>query len=426
MAKWTKHPSGVIFSEVQGEPGKQFQHVIEKGLTSGYNLGRIHEDLDEPVHQGWFKSLAQAKAAAEAGQSGPVPARGHQFATPTSMDEGLDQLAQADRDTLNRQASGQCHYESSPANGGYGPYTSGNPTRCTLPSGHKGDHRPGGRIERKRSTEELMEELKRRGLASRSAGLYEDKYGDAPRGEYAGQELPQSTVNELESLDDMLAAAHGKVMTHAPCKKCGHDVDWVYNAKAGDNQCAECGSGAMDAMDMSVDAPFLYEGHKKQTPTGGILRQSEQWPDRYAANRLAADHPDCESEGFHHFYTNGVCEDCGKEQPNWDGATDAKSPNEHFFQKHHGAFPRNPEREQRGNGLDMENYEFLHNKTPELGTTVPDSIGGDLPGTVNIRSRDEAGPTDAFVMPAEESGLGYDAIVRHAPDGKGFDVLKPL
>ncbi|MCB1744062.1 MAG: hypothetical protein KDK91_27055, partial [Gammaproteobacteria bacterium] len=97
-----------------------------------------------------------------------------------------------------------------------------------------------------------------------------------------------------------------------------------------------------------------------------------------------------------------------------------------FFQKHHGAFPRNPEREQRGNGLDMENYEFFHNKTPELGTTVPDSIGGDLPGTVNIRSRDEAGPTDAFVMPAEESGLGYDAIVRHAPDGKGFDVLKPL
>ena len=72
----------------------------------------------------------------------------------------------------------------------------------------------------------------------------------------------------------------------------------------------------------------------------------------------------------------------------------------------------------------MENYEFFHNKTPELGTTVPDSIGGDLPGTVNIRLRDEAGPTDAFVMPAEESGLGYDAIVRHAPDGKG-DVLKP-
>lgn len=167
-------------------------------------------------------------------------------------------------------------------------------------------------------------------------------------------------------------------------------------------------------------------GHFGSTPIGGILRQSEQWPDRYAANRLAADHPDCESEGFHHFYTNGVCEDCGKEQPNWDGATDAKSPNEYFFQKHHGAFPRNPEREQRGNGLDMENYEFFHNKTPELGTTVPDSIGGDLPGTVNIRSRDEAGPTDAFVMPAEESGLGYDAIVRHAPDGKGFDVLKPL
>lgn len=164
----------------------------------------------------------------------------------------------------------------------------------------------------------------------------------------------------------------------------------------------------------------------RQTPIGGILTQADQWPDRVAANRHAADHADCESEGFHHFYTNGECEDCGKEQPNWDGATDAKSPNEYFFQKHHGAFPRNPEREQRGNGLDMENYEFFHNKTPELGTTVPDSIGGDLPGTVNIRSRDETGPTDAFVMPAEESGLGYDAIVRHAPDGKGFDVLKPL
>ena len=355
MAKWTKHPSGVIFSEVQGEPGKQFQHVIEKGLTSGYNLGRIHEDLDEPVHQGWFKSLAQAKAAAEAGQSGPVPAKGHQFAKPTSMDEALDQIAQADRDKL--------------------------------------------------------------------AGLYEDKYGDAPRGEYAGQELPQSTVDELTRLDDILNDAHGKVMTTKGCKKCGHPTDWVYNAPKGDNQCAECGSLARDAMDIEPPPPLFAS---KQTPVGGILRQSEQWPDRYAANRLAADHPDCESEGFHHFYTNGVCEDCGKEQPNWDGATDAKSPNEHFFQKHHGAFPRNPEREQRGNGLDMENYEFLHNKTPELGTTVPDSIGGDLPGTVNIRSRDEAGPTDAFVMPAEESGLGYDAIVRHAPDGKGFDVLKPL
>lgn len=74
MAKWIKHPTGVLYSEPQGEPGKQFQHVIEKGLTSGYNLGRIHEDLDEPVHQGWFKSLAQAKAAAESGAQGPSPA----------------------------------------------------------------------------------------------------------------------------------------------------------------------------------------------------------------------------------------------------------------------------------------------------------------------------------------------------------------
>lgn len=79
-------------------------------------------------------------------------------------------------------------------------------------------------------------------------------------------------------------------------------------------------------------------GHFGSTPIGGILTQAEQWPDRVAANRHAADHADCESEGFHHYYRGGECEDCGKPQPNWDGATDAKSPNEYFFQKHHGSY----------------------------------------------------------------------------------------
>ena len=79
-------------------------------------------------------------------------------------------------------------------------------------------------------------------------------------------------------------------------------------------------------------------GHFGSTPIGGILTQADQWPDRVAANRHAADHADCESEGFHHYYRGGECEDCGKPQPNWDGATDAKSPNEYFFQKHHGSY----------------------------------------------------------------------------------------
>ena len=167
-------------------------------------------------------------------------------------------------------------------------------------------------------------------------------------------------------------------------------------------------------------------GHFGSTPIGGILRQGEQWPDRVAANDVC---PECGgSKGY------CICPHGAKPGHGAQDIINRDIVNDHFQRVHDDAkwdertanFPRDPEHEKWGNGLDPDNYEFLHNKTPELGTTVPDSIGGDLPGTVNIRSRDETGPTDAFVMPAEESGLGYDAIVRHAPDGKGFDVLKPL
>jgi len=92
-----------------------------------------------------------------------------------------------------------------------------------------------------------------------------------------------------------------------------------------------------------------------------------------------------------------------------------------------------PQRMAGENALDE--GEHFRNRDPEFGErygphentrTVPDLVGGDPSGAVSIRPRAEAGPYDAFVMPDEESGLGYDALVRRSPDGRGYDVLKEL
>ena len=65
--------------------------------------------------------------------------------------------------------------------------------------------------------------------------------------------LPQSTVDYLESVEQMLEAAHGKVQTNAGCLRCGHPTDWVYDVFTGDNMCSECGSTALTAMDMNTE-----------------------------------------------------------------------------------------------------------------------------------------------------------------------------
>lgn len=84
-------------------------------------------------------------------------------------------------------------------------------------------------------------------------------------------------------------------------------------------------------------------------------------------------------------------------------------------------------------GIALDPGEFLYMRDPAQvspqseGHTVYDhAVGGDPHGAVSVRPRDQAGPHDAFVMPGSESGLGYDAVVRHSPDGKGYDVIEPL
>ncbi len=166
---------------------------------------------------------------------------------------------------------------------------------------------------------------------------------------------------------------------------------------------------------VEVDRHLPDQKEGKRTPAGGILTQADQWPDRVAANRTAAE-PDCESEGFDHYYRGGVCEDCGKEEPDWDGATDA-----HPIKKHHGAKERDP-----GNGLDMVNYEFFHNHDPQLGTTVPEHKYGEPEGAVGIRPPEEAQPGDAVVLHPDVTGLEYPAVCRWNDEHGSWDVLKPL
>lgn len=66
----------------------------------------------------------------------------------------------------------------------------------------------------------------------------------------------------------------------------------------------------------------------------------------------------------------------------------------------------------------LESGEFLQNRDPNVGTTVPEFHGGDPKGSVN----------DARIMHPEETGLEYPVLARpnsaHGP--KAFDVIKPL
>ena len=167
-------------------------------------------------------------------------------------------------------------------------------------------------------------------------------------------------------------------------------------------------------------------GHYGSTPTGGILTQREQWPDRVAANDVC---PECGgSKGY------CICPHGAKPGHGAQDIINRDIVNDHFQRVHDDAkwddrtegFPRNPEREQRGNGLDMENYEFFHNHDPQLGTTVPEHKYGEPPGAVGIRPPEEAQPGDAVVLHPETTGLEYPVIARWNDDHSSWDVLKPL
>lgn len=66
----------------------------------------------------------------------------------------------------------------------------------------------------------------------------------------------------------------------------------------------------------------------------------------------------------------------------------------------------------------LEPGEYMYNRDPEMGTTVPQMHGGDPAAAV----------TDARLMHPEETGLEYDVLARPAAGHgeKAFDVVKPL
>ncbi len=69
-------------------------------------------------------------------------------------------------------------------------------------------------------------------------------------------------------------------------------------------------------------------------------------------------------------------------------------------------------------GGNLEPGEYMWNRDPAMGTTVPEMAGGDPANAV----------TDARVMHPEETGLEYDVLARPAKGhgDKAFDVIKPL
>lgn len=74
-----------------------------------------------------------------------------------------------------------------------------------------------------------------------------DKYGPGVQmGDYAGQDLPQSTVDHLEGLDQQLQDADGQVTGTQACDQCGKDTGWRFNAQSGAMNCEGCGQDWMD------------------------------------------------------------------------------------------------------------------------------------------------------------------------------------
>jgi hypothetical protein len=108
--------------------------------------------------------------------------------------------------------------------------------------------------------------------------------------------------------------------------------------------------------------------HGREDRVGGILRQADQWPDAVAFNRQARG----DAEPYKEFGHSGT-----------------------------------------GN---LEPGQYVHNRDPEMGTTVPHMVGGDPAEAV----------TDARVMHPHETGLEYPVLARPSGHGNGFDVIKPL
>ena len=245
---------------------------------------------------------------------------------------------------------------------------------------------------------------------------------------------------------------HKAVPDYSECPSCGYDK--VQNNNQG--ICPECDHYEDDWIDDRAPIDHwddqMWEHDPEEWHLWHRQRQGKVMPPfvrtRMAAldwnneggGRYSTTHPDgrelviLQKPGFHGKGIVGyelwhVGEDAGPDQQNLLSThkrlSEAKAQaeqgaNTHLAWGDSTARPRGT----RNNALN--DGEYFHNLDPALGTTVPEFVDGQPEGAVPIRPMNEAEGSDAFVLKNEQTGLGYDAIVRLSPDGKGFDVLKAL
>ena len=204
-------------------------------------------------------------------------------------------------------------------------------------------------------------------------------------------------------------------------------------------------------------------GGNEEHRIGALLRQSEQFafrmagsgdrpegwkcPDCGSDHKMVPDYSECPSCGYDEVQSNnlGTCPECDHYEDDW---IDDRAPIDHWDDQmwEHDPAEWHVWNKQRSGAVEhsrlawgdstprpkgthnnaLSDGEYFHNLDPALGTTVPEFVDGQPEGAVPIRPMNEAEGSDAFVLKNEQTGLGYDAIVRLSPDGKGFDVLKAL
>lgn len=235
---------------------------------------------------------------------------------------------------------------------------------------------------------------------------------------------------------------------------------------------------------------FIPRGGSVTEKTGGILRQSEQWPDRCAANLQDPHYDDysqvdsefedqegrdaepptpepsfsfADPEGDHAYHTmphHDPCDDQGKpwlssderwyrneggrwEPPSYVERAQERA-DEDITADEESGYNWGPRDEhviadpgfrefEGGNALDHEYAEHFVNRDPELGTTAPRNVAGDPEGAVSIERHKPLKPQpsmfgagEATVLHPEETGLEYSVIARPNPKGDGWDVLQVL
>lgn len=245
---------------------------------------------------------------------------------------------------------------------------------------------------------------------------------DYPRGygpPYDGEGDLDPDLENLEETEDPERFLHPDDFTHSPSAE-PFDTPIYHPRTPG----ADYPEDTDPAEWEDREEERAHEEHRGHF--GGILTQRDQWPDRYAANNVC---PECGG-------SKGYCI-CPHGAPAGHGAQDIinnelardhhqRMRDDEKWNDHLAAYPRDPRHEAYGNGLDPDKEEWLYNRDPWLGTTVPEPLHQDKPGAVSIRPPDEAKPGDAIILHPEVTGLEYPVVARWNDDHSSWDILKPL